>query len=106
MATRHQAVSRSPLPNSNERERDALVQIRQLEKRWFVRRSNAWDVCLSRRLHQINREVDAPFASRHNEHHDVYGELVGDKNNYEQAFNAESQFREELKSNHWPPLLQ
>lgn len=33
MATRHQAVSRSPLPNSNERERDALMQIRQLEKR-------------------------------------------------------------------------
>lgn len=33
------------------------------------------------------REVDAPFISRHNE---VYGELVGEKNTYEQAFNAES----------------
>ena len=36
------------------------------------------------------REVDAPFASRHSEYSDIYGELVGEKNAYEQAFNAES----------------
>ena len=36
------------------------------------------------------REVDAPFISRHSEYSDIYGELVGEKNTYEQAFNAES----------------
>jgi hypothetical protein len=38
----------------------------------------------------VIREVDAPFVSRHNEYSDVYNELVGEKNTYEQAFNAES----------------
>jgi hypothetical protein len=38
----------------------------------------------------VIREVDAPFVSRHNEFSDVYSELVGEKNTYEQAFNAES----------------
>ncbi|CAF1521910.1 unnamed protein product [Adineta steineri] len=72
MATNHQTVGRSLLPNT-ERERDALLTIRQLEKR----------------LHQVIREVDAPFISRHNEFSNVYNELVNDKNTYEQAFNAE-----------------
>ncbi|CAF3472942.1 unnamed protein product [Rotaria sordida] len=72
MITNHQTVGRSLLPN-NERERDALLNIRQLEKR----------------LRQVTREVDTPFASRHNEYSDVYSELVGEKNSYEQAFNAE-----------------
>ncbi|CAF4249611.1 unnamed protein product, partial [Adineta steineri] len=72
MATNHQTVGRSLLPNM-ERERDALLTIRQLEKR----------------LHQVIREVDAPFISRHNEFSNVYNELVNDKNTYEQAFNAE-----------------
>ncbi|CAF3431830.1 unnamed protein product [Rotaria sp. Silwood1] len=72
MTTNHQTVGRSLLPN-NERERDALLNIRQLEKR----------------LRQVIREVDTPFVSRHNEYSDVYIELVGEKNSYEQAFNAE-----------------
>jgi hypothetical protein len=38
----------------------------------------------------VIREVDAPFVSRHNEYSDVYNELVGEKNTFEQAFNAES----------------
>ena len=38
----------------------------------------------------MTREVDAPFVSRHSEHGDVYSELVGEKNTYEQAFNADS----------------
>lgn len=36
------------------------------------------------------REVDAPFNSRHGEYGDIYGELIGEKNAYEQEFNAES----------------
>ncbi len=39
------------------------------------------------------REVDAPFVSRHSEYSDVYGELVSEKNTYEQAFTAESNIR-------------
>ncbi len=39
------------------------------------------------------REVDASFISRHNEHSDVYSELVSEKNAYEQAFNAESNLK-------------
>jgi hypothetical protein len=42
----------------------------------------------------VIREVDAPFVSRHNEHSDIYNELVGEKNAYEQAFNAESNYLE------------
>ena len=38
----------------------------------------------------MTREVDAPFVSRHSEHGDVYTELVGEKNTYEQAFQADS----------------
>ncbi|CAF2486930.1 unnamed protein product [Rotaria sp. Silwood2] len=72
MTTNHQTVGRSLLPN-NERERDTLLNIRQLEKR----------------LRQVIREVDTPFASRHNEYSDVYSEFAGEKNSYEQAFNAE-----------------
>ncbi|UJR36971.1 hypothetical protein I4U23_029679 [Adineta vaga] len=72
MATNRQTVGRSLLPN-NERERNALLTIRQMEKRF----------------HQIVREVDAPFVSRHNEFVDLYNELVVDKNAHEQAFNAE-----------------
>jgi hypothetical protein len=41
----------------------------------------------------VIREVDAPFVSRHNEYSEVYGELVGEKNAYEQAFNAESNLK-------------
>ena len=104
MAAHHQTVGRSLLPQSNERERDALMQIRQLEKRWFdirfLRRSKARPLRFSRRFHQVTREVDAPFASRHNEHQDVYGELVGEKSTYEQAFTAESEYRAESMSNH------
>lgn len=33
MAANHQTVGRSLLPNNTERERDALLTIRQLEKR-------------------------------------------------------------------------
>ena len=42
------------------------------------------------RLRQVIREVDAPFVSRHNEYSDVYNELAGEKNSYEQAYNTES----------------
>ncbi|CAF2039949.1 unnamed protein product [Rotaria magnacalcarata] len=72
MTTNHQTVGRSLLPN-NERERDALLTIRQQEKR----------------LRQVGREVDAPFSSRHGEYSDMYSELSGEKNSYEQAFNTE-----------------
>ncbi|CAF1199471.1 unnamed protein product [Adineta ricciae] len=72
MATNHQTVGRSLLPNT-EREREALVTTRQLQKRF----------------HQIVREVDAPFVSRHNEFSELYNDLVIDKNAHEQAFNAE-----------------
>ena len=42
------------------------------------------------RFRQITREVDAPFTSRHNEHSEIYGDLVGEKNMYDQGFLAES----------------
>lgn len=64
MATNHQL----------EQDRDALVTIRQLERRY----------------RQIMREVDAPFVSRHNEFHEIYGDLLVDKNMFDQAYVVES----------------
>ena len=90
MATNRQTVGRSLLPNI-ERERDAIVTIRQFEKRYrLIELKQNTDNLLSFRSHQIVREVDAPFVSRHNEFSELYNELVGDKNGYEQAFNTES----------------
>ena len=45
------------------------------------------------------REVDAPFVSRHSEYSDIYGELLGEKNAYEQAFIAESNGKESISIN-------
>jgi hypothetical protein len=94
MANNHQTVGRSLLPNT-ERERDALLTIRQLEKRLIELHTyrNFIFIFLKIRLRQIIREVDAPFVSRHNEYSDIYNELVNEKNAYEQEFNTESNLR-------------
>ena len=42
------------------------------------------------RFRQITREVDAPFVSRHNEFSELYGDLVAEKNMFDQGFLGES----------------
>jgi len=71
MAT--QVVGRSALPGNVDREKDAILAIRQQEKR----------------IRQLNREIDSSFSTRHNEYLDLYNELSSDKNSHEQAFEAE-----------------